>query len=521
MKRNKFNLSHYKIGSCDMGQLIPISCYEVLPGDTIRQGTNVFLRFAPMLSPVMHPIRISTYTFYCPTRLLWDKFEDFITGGPDGLDTSTPPECDSTNSPITRGTILDYLGVPVGYAGKMSELPLRAYFRIWNEYFRDQDLQVENSLYGTNTSDNGYTFTSGSPIPQMVSWEKDYFTTCRPWPQKGAEVSVPVNGLSGSQSITISGNGSPRFSINNTPDSNYPYAGTGVQQRGILPSADPSSFEGKVALQGQLTNDAGNNLFRDLNWDDPKLQATLNNSSTGIGNVRLDDLREAFALQRFEEARAMYGSRYTEYLRYLGVKSSDARLQRPEYLGGSRSTMQISEVLQTADDGGTPVGTLRGHGIGATSGRRFRRFIEEHGYVMTLLVIRPIALYSQGLNKMWSRQVKEDYWQKELQHIGQQEVLNKELYAFGDDQDGIFGYQNRYDDYRSVPSTISGEMRDVLDYWHMARNFANKPVLNESFITGSPTKRIFAEQTYNEVYFMASNAVVVRRLMSKTGNPIM
>lgn len=518
MKRNKFNLSHYKLGSCDMGKLYPISCYEVLPGDSVRQGTNVFLRFAPMLSPVMHPVKVKTYTFFVPYRLLWDNFEDFITGGPDGLDTHTIPMSDSSESPIVRGTVQDYLGIPPGYAGLYNELPMRAYFRIWNEYFRDQDLQNENTRYGTNTSDEGQTITAGGTLPYNISWEKDYFTTSRPWPQKGAEVSVPVNGISGTQTVSFSLNGKPTLKPINHDNIIDGYSGSpNIQLRSTSASPDY-----KGVMQGAFQRDeSGNTVNKDLIWDTLGLTGTVNNSNTGIGSVRLDDLREAFALQRFEEARAMYGSRYTEYLRYLGVRSSDARLQRPEYLGGSSNVIQFSEVLQTADDGGTPVGTLRGHGIGASRSKRFRRFFEEHGLVMTLLCIRPIAIYQQGLNRMWSREVKEDFWQRELQHIGQQEVLNKELYCLGDNPNGVFGYQNRYDDYRSVPSSVCGEMRDMLNYWHLARDFNNQPVLNESFITGTPTKRIFAEQTYNEIYFMAQMSVVARRIMSLNGNPIL
>lgn len=526
MKRHKFNLSHYKLGTCDMGRIYPISAYEVLPGDTVQQGTSVFLRMMPMLAPVMHPVRVGIYTFFCPTRLLWDNFENFITGGPDGLDVTEPPMYHFVSG-IAKGSLYDYMGVPVGYTGPFSALPVRAYCRIWNEYFRDQDL-IPQSATGLETSD-GDSAREVMLEPFFVSWEKDYFTTARPWPQKGAEVSVPVEGL-GSGTVTITGtNGAIPFTVRNTTTGATSTGGVrfkGVGDGGSTatqvtgPEFQNSLVDTSAADTGVFSNSLNGTQYAYLNWsDNTRLQGRIAGLSNNA-NVRLDALREAFALQRFEEHRAMYGSRYTEYLRYLGVKSSDARLQRPEYLGGGKSTLQFSEIMQTAQDGDNPVGTLRGHGMGLVRTKAFRRFFEEHGIVLTLMTIRPIAIYEQGLNKMWSRNVKEDYWQRELEHIGQQEVMTRELYADAA-ADKVFGYQNRYDEYRSIPSTVCGEMHDYYDYWHMARRFANEPVLNESFVSGTPTKRIFAEQTQNEILFMAQHNVVSRRIMSKQGNPIL
>lgn len=531
MKRNKFNLSHYKLGSCDMGKLYPISCFEVLPGDTVQMHSSVFLRFAPMLKPVMHPVRVSIYHFYVPTRLLWGDFEDFITGGPTGTDTTTPPMARYTNG-VQVGSLEDYFGVPLGYTGLFSSLPHRAYARIFNEYFRDQDLVTEMPS-GLDTSND--TWTWDNPIyPMRISWEKDYFTTARPWPQKGPMVSVPVEGLaSGNVNITSNGQFISTDWVNSN-DNSRTASNRKFNILGVGDGGSTSTYVRGPGVSGSFVDESPNDtgLFSNsLNGTQVAYarfgsQTGLKGTITGLSgnaNVRLDNLREAFALQRFEEHRAMYGSRYTEYLRYLGIRSSDARLQRPEYLGGGRNTIQFSEVLQTGSDGDTPVGTLRGHGIGVNRSRTFRRFIEEHGLVMSLMAIRPISIYMNGLNKMFSRQVKEDYWQKELEHIGQQEVLRRELYATGDDasDDTVFGYQNRYDDYRSVPSTVCGLMRTTEDDWHLARNFANAPVLNADFIHGSPSKRIFAEQTQDEIYFLAQNSVVTRRLMSKLGNPIL
>jgi len=226
------------------------------------------------------------------------------------------------------------------------------------------------------------------------------------------------------------------------------------------------------------------------------------------------------ALQRYAEARSRYGSRYTEYLSYLGVRSSDARLQRPEYLGGGRETIQFSEVLQTAE-GTNPVGELRGHGIAAARSNRYRRFFEEHGYIISLMVIRPKTIYAQGLFRTWNRRVKEDFWQRELQHIGQQEVLNKEVYAAHASPDGTFGYQDRYDEYRRSESRVSGEFRDTtLDYWHLARIFGSSPALNSSFVSSVPTKRIFAvtDPEVDSLYVTVKHSTQARRQVAKEGH---
>jgi len=204
-------------------------------------------------------------------------------------------------------------------------------------------------------------------------------------------------------------------------------------------------------------------------------------------------------------------------LRYYGIRSSDARLQRPEYLGGGRQTIQFSEVLQTSE-GTNPVGELRGHGIAAMRSNRYRCFFEEHGYVFSMISIKPKTIYAQGIPRTWNRRTKEDFFQKELQHIGQQEILNKEIYAAHATPDGVFGYQDRYDEYRRKESSIAGEFRDVLDFWHYARIFASDPALNSSFITANPTKRPNAVQTNDVLYIMANHSIQARRMISGRGN---
>lgn len=539
-KRNKFSLSHYKLLTGKMGYMIPIGLIEVLPGDTVRHATSMFLRLAPMLAPVMHPCHVKIHTWYVPHRLVWDEFEDFITGGPDGLNASVFPTVTApSGTGFAVGSLADYLGVPTGVPGLVvSALPFRVYDLIYNEWYRDQDLEEELTI----SKDSGADTTTAMAL-QRGDWARDIFTTARPWPQKGMQVTVPVTGAaSGLQVVSDGTNPTFTYSAGTVPGTvpgttepiSYSAGETSFALRG-----DSGNINWTSATYGTLTGmfGGGNDmLFTKASsniptgtgpfavagtWKNPglKVQGTVGD----LGQVDINLLREAFALQRFEEHRAMYGSRYVEYLRYLGIKASDARLQRPEYLGGGQQTIQFSEVLQTAE-GADPVGTLRGHGIAAMRSNRYRRFIEEHGYIMSFVMVRPKSVYMQGIDRTWLRRVKEDFWQKELEHIGQQEVYTQELYAGNSEAltpaDEVFGYQNRYDDYRQHWSSVSGEFRTILNYWHMARDFENKPVLNADFISAVPTERIFASQKNDQLYMMANHSIQVRRLMSKFGNPI-
>lgn len=496
-KRNKFSLSYYKLFTCKMGYILPIGLIEVIPGDTIRHATGLFMRLAPMLAPVMHPCHVTIHTWYVPHRLIWDEFEDFITGGPDGLDTSVFPTVTAPSGGFAVGSLADYLGVPPKVGGlEVSALPFRAYNLIYNQWYRDQDLEDEIPF----STDSGPDTKTALNL-MRGDWERDIFTTARPWPQKGMPVTVPVNAASGSAIVSngqqVSFRDIDRAGVNQYLNQTGTVAATSYGPLGtVIPGQTPPFSAARLGFGSQTG----------LKLDSDNL------------TVSIDQLREAFALQRFEEHRAMYGSRYVEYLRYLGIKASDARLQRPEYLGGGRQTIQFSEVLQTAE-GTNPVGTLRGHGIASMRSNRYRRFIEEHGYILSFLLVRPKSIYMQGVPRTWLRRVKEDFWQKELEHIGQQEVYTQELYAAAD-KDKVFGYQNRYDDYRQQWSSVSGEFRDILNYWHMAREFANEPVLNADFISAVPTERIFAAQQNDQLYCLANHSIQARRLMSRFGNPI-
>lgn len=490
MKRAKHSLSNYKLLSCDLGELVPIGLTEVLAGDSIQQSTNALIRAAPLLAPVMHPVNISISHWFVPHRLIWDDWEAFITGGPDGMDASVFPTITfGGGTGAAVGSLADYMGVvPLVNDLAVSALPFRAYAKIFNEWYRDQDLVTPLVVDTTSGAD-----TTTSVAMQNGAWEKDYFTSARPWEQKGPAISIPL------------GSTAP---VNYVHANTTPWGARAASDGVVYPSAAEIHTQ---VTSGALIGSIGN-IPLQLH-PNGNLEADL----SGASAVTVTVLREALALQRYEEARARYGSRYTEYLQYLGIRSSDARLQRPEYLGGGKATIQFSEVLQTGE-GSDPVGTLRGHGISSMRSNRYRRFFEEHGYVITLLCARPKTIYASGLTRHWNRRVKEDFWQKELEHIGQQAVLNKEVRAAHATPDGTFGYQDRYDEYRRSPSTIAGEFRTTLDHWHFARQFGSSPSLNADFIKCVPTEEPFAVPSEDVLQIMARHSIQARRLVCYTGS---
>lgn len=498
MKRAKHSLSNYKLLTCDMGELVPIGINEVLPGDSIQQATSALVRCSPLLAPVMHPVTVRIHHWFVPFRLLWSEWEDFITAGPAGVSLPAFPTRALPN-PTTVGSLADYLGIPNALnAPVVSALPFRAYQLIFNENYRDQDLVTEAVI----STASGADVTTSTAL-QNVSWEKDYFTSSRPWEQKGPTVTIPL----GTSALVRTQSGHQITGVQSTMLMRD--AATGVPpiaDKTVGVQITTGQVNQATVAPGALGNGLyPSNLFADL---------------TGASAITVNALRQALALQSFEEARARYGSRYVEYLRYLGVRSSDARLQRPEYLGGGKQTIQFSEVLSTAASTtpATVVGEMKGHGIAAMKSNRYRRYFEEHGYVLSLMSVLPKTMYVQGIARHWNRRSKEEYWQREFQHIGQQAVKNKEIYAAAAAPEATFGYQDRYDEYRRTENTIAGEFRTTaLDYWHMGRIFASEPALNASFVTSTPSKRNFASQSTDTLYVMAKHNIQARRLVAQTG----
>ncbi|AXH75533.1 MAG: major capsid protein [Microviridae sp.] len=475
MKRQKHSLSHYRLATMDMGKLYPVDCVEVLMGDSFNAHSSALIRVSPLVAPVMHPVSVRLHHWFVPSRILWDGWEDFITGGPDGAGGSAGayPVITAPVGGFPEKGLADYLGIPPLVPSlEVCALPFRAYNLIYNEFYRDQDLVTEAG--------------EDDQVIRSIAWEKDYFTDARPWAQKGPQVSLPL-GVSAPVSV------------------NEVWAG--ATQRGTLGHTS-AAFAGKSVLETTP-------LF--AGTEAIQLKGVADLSAATAANVTA--LREAMALQRYEEARAQWGSRFAEYLRYYGIRSSDARLQRPEYLGGGKQTITFSEVLRTgAESAADPVGIgdMYGHGIAAVRTRPYLRFFEEHGYVVTLMSVRPMSIYMNGLHRMWSRRIKEDYFTRELEAIGQQEVLDKEVFATT--ADTVFGYQNRYREYCEHPSQVSSEFRTVLDFWHLARNFASAPALNASFVECDPSKRIHQVESNDVLWCMINHNIRARRMVSR--NPI-
>lgn len=500
--RNTFDLSHERKFSMNMGELIPILTEEVVPGDSWKVNTETLMRLAPMVAPVMHRVNVYTHFFFVPNRIVWDNWEDFITGGEDGNAMPLMPTLNIGNhlgNLTHKGSLLDYMGAAVinsvsECGSAINALPFRAYLNIFNEYYRDQNLQTKIPF------DLGDGDTDPTEILQkrIRAWEKDYFTSALPFTQKGGEVTTP---LSGAASVVKS----------DSPNLMHMKYGVGG---GAAP-------DGPVTVESErLTVDSGSGMVG-MNLDP---NGTLEADMSSVTAASIEELRRASRLQEWLEKNARGGSRYIEsILSHFGVKSSDARLQRPEYLGGGKNPVVISEVLNTTGtDGELPQGNMSGHGISAGSSNSFSKTFEEHGYIIGIMSVLPKTTYQQGTRRHLLKNDKFQYFWPEFAHLGEQEVLNAELFATYCEQDeGTFGYQSRYAEYKNIPSTVHGDFKEDLAYWHMGRIFESLPALNEQFIKSDPTHRIFAveDPSSAKLYVQVYNRIRAIRPMPTFGTP--
>jgi len=505
-QHNTFDLSHSRKFSMSIGKITPTCVMECVPGDSFNVKTTQLLRFAPLIAPIMHQSSMYCHFFFVPNRLLWDNWEEYITGGEDAADPGyTAPVFpyyeDLTGLGITNGSLADYLGLPtVVTTEKISCLPFLAYNKIYNEYFRDQNLidkVTDSAIDGKQTGN--------VPSIQNRAWQHDYFTSALPWTQKGPEATIPLG-------------------------SSAPLQRKNFNVTGIFTTAGSSATGVEL---GTLANEH----LKDITSGAGGTPLSLDNSQsmevdlTDATASSINDLRRAFRLQEWLERNARGGSRYIEVIMaHFGVQSSDARLQRPEFLGGSATPITISEVLQTSESRvaaapeETPQGNMAGHGVSVGSSNYVSYKCEEHGYIIGLCTVMPKTAYQQGIPKHFNKFDKFDYFWPSFANIGEQPIYNKELYV--DDADGqndnVFGYTPRYAEYKYLPSTVHGEFRDSLKFWHMGRIFGSRPNLNATFVECNEDEvdRVFNVTEGDEnLYVYLHNHIKARRPMPYFGTP--
>lgn len=475
---SRFNLSHELKTTLNMGLLVPIYLQETLPGDTFSLNAEIFMRAMPLSSPMMQRVDIFTHFWFVPKRLVWDNWNEFISKGselsPEELPVHPYINVDDRFGEIQPGDLLNYLGFPimgsVPLNSKIDITPVRAYNLIFNEFYRDENLQTELDISKADGQDSITTIEL-----MKRAWRHDYFTSCLPFAQKGEPVRLPL----GTTAPVVAQDNWLHYKGAYPDNNDFSYTPEGL---------DPSTGPGKLKLDGGIT------LF-------PKLDVDL----TGATAATIVDLRRAFQLQKFLERNARVGNRIIEFLYgHFGVISSDARLQLPEYLGGGKSPLVISEVLQTSQTTeSSPLATMGGHAVAVGKTNSFSRRFEEHGWIIGIMSVMPRATYFQGLPRQLFRFNWDDYAFPLFSKIGEQEVYNKELYLSDSGNDDIFGYQDRYAEYRTNVDRLNGEFATTLSYWTQARKFANRPALNSTFIQCTPSYEPFAVTDVGEHHLIA------------------
>lgn len=531
--RSVFDLSHVKRFTCDMGQLIPVYFDECVPGDTRKIGMQCVTRFQPLVAPILDSVDLTVHYFFVPTRLLMDKEEDwntFLTGGKDGKDESVSlplwnfafynGTSSTGNFPFSNGknfgkySLWDYFGLPVKgadynfYSNVCSSnnvlgFPQRAYNLVFNEYYRDENLVDFVSL---NNSTLLYR-----------SWKKDYFTSALPWQQRGVAPALP---LSGTVPVNFSNPVSMTdFRLGKSSDVSMPISA------GNNDSAGQFQFIGFGASSFAVG---------DLPYARANIGATATADLSNAATFDVATLRQCVQIQRWLELNARGGVRYTEFLRsHFGISPKDEVLGRPEYIGGTKSNIVISEVLQTSrtedatqTEKGSPLGRLAGHGLGASSDYICTYTAKEFGYIIGIASWMPKPSYQQGVNRIFSRKTKFDFYFPEFAHLSEQAVTNGEIFATGTATDQeIFGYQGAYNEMRYTPSFNCADMRDTFSYWHLGRIFDNAPKLNAGFLTTNPAydggirKDIFASQNEPGLLVQFANIVKAIRPLPVYGTP--
>lgn len=519
IQRSRFDRSASLKTSFNAGNIVPFFLEEVLPGDTFNVKTSRVVRMQTLLTPMMDNVYLDTYYFFVPNRLVWDHWKEFCG---ENTESAWIPETEYSIPQITApaggwqvGTLADYFGVPTGVSGlSVSALPFRAYALIMNEWFRDENLQDplvvptdDSTVAGVNTG-TFVTDVAKGGLPYIACKYHDYFTSALPAPQKGPDVTIPV-GTAGpypvvAQSNTVPNPGSVGLTF-------VPYTATfnnaGQQWTGQVnqlrgntgnsgaigdPTAQNSSF-GVVTTNSQF-NGSANKIIPNNLW-------ALDSGDAAVATI--NQLRLAFQIQKFYEKQARGGSRYTEVVRsFFGVTSPDARLQRPEYLGGNRTPINVNQVIQQSGTGesvNTPQGTVVGMSLTTDSHSDFTKSFTEHGFIIGVMVARYDHTYQQGLNRLWSRKDKFDYYWPVFANIGEQAIKNKEIYAQGNSTDDeVFGYQEAWAEYRYKPNQVTGEMRSQyaqsLDVWHLADDYSKLPSLSAEWIQedGKTIDRVLA-----------------------------
>jgi len=485
-KKNVFDLSHDVKMSMKMGQLTPVLVTECVPGDSFQIGCDSLIRFAPMVAPVMHRMDVSVHYFFVPNRLTWENWEEFIVDA--NTNHAIPVFTSDAYTSANWGRFIDYMGVPP-FSGTTSQtinaLPMAAYQAIYNEYYRDENLVPEVNYQLADGDNNG----NRSDLLQIRNraWQHDYFTASLPFAQKGTAVDIPIGSID--NDVAVNWN-----SLENA-HTQVTYDGTNSQTIGASAGVSTTGTPEMIAKTSDID----------------------------IQPTTINDLRRAFRLQEWLEKNARGGTRYIEnILMHFGVKSSDKRLQRPEYITGLKTPVIISEVLNTSATIEEPQGNMAGHGVAVSTGKYGNYFCEEHGYIIGIMSVMPQPAYQQGIPKTYLKNDPLDFFWPSFAHIGEQPVTNNELFAYTATGQDTFGYVPRYAEYKYQPSRVAGDFRTILDYWHLGRIFATQPALNQTFIECTPeqVERIFAVQDGEDnLYCQIMHKIKAVRPMPKFGTP--